>query len=121
MRSRAARLVWMATALCAIGAAAFLIVRAERPLADARARLRTFDLQARDTVTLLYDLRMAQQAYVAAGQAAGYWMPKVTTLLEGSSERVDTLRSTAASDQARVSLLEVSQAIAGLGALDRRA
>jgi hypothetical protein len=111
----------MSMGLLALGAAAFLLVSIEKPILERRTRLATFDVSARETATLFADVRASQQAYVAAGQSTSYWMPKVSTLLHDTGERVDTLRALAASNEARATLIEVSSAVAALGNLDKRA
>lgn len=121
MRTRAARLVWMSMGLLALGAAAFLLVSTEKPIFERRTRLSTFDVNAREAATLFADVRASQQAYVAAGQSTSYWMPKVSTLLRDTGERVDTLRALAVSGEARATLIEVSSSVAALANLDKRA
>src|SRR4030095_12350519 len=84
-------------------------------------RLRSFDLQARETAGVLADLRAAQQAYVAAGQGGTFWMPKVASLIDEAARSVDNLRASADSAPARASLLQAGAAITEFGNVDRRA
>ncbi len=89
MRSPAFRLTIGAAAWIAIGVAALLLVRSEQRIKSVADSARTFDLEARDAIDAFAEARMAQQAYVAAGQGIGFWMPKVTA----SSQRADAALS----------------------------
>src|SRR2546428_2428236 len=85
MRSRALRLTFGAVALIAIGAAAFRLIRFEEQVADLTSSVRAFDQHAREATDALADARVAQQAYVAAGQGAAFWMDKVSATMEAVS------------------------------------
>ena len=61
-------------ALIAIAAAAFLLIGSEQQLSQQTAALRAFDQHAHDASAALVDARVAQQAYVAAGQDAAFWI-----------------------------------------------
>src|SRR5688572_25170505 len=97
MRSRAARLALGAGSLLALGAAAFLFIESERQLTARRLVLRAFDHRAREATRALAELRVGQQAYVAAGQGVDFWVPKVDDLLRNAAQAVDALQSTATS------------------------
>ena len=68
----------------------------------------------------LADIRTAQHAYVAAGQSADAWIPKVSSLSSEAGKGVDDLRSAAATADARASLMEASATIVEIGQVDRR-
>jgi hypothetical protein len=121
MRSRAARLTFAAATLVLAGLAAAFLIRTETQIAGSKAALRAFDVRARESVDALADLRFAQQAYVATGQAAGFWMPKVATTVESVKTGTAWLRESAASGPARVALMEAEAAIAEFEAVDTRA
>lgn len=121
MRSRAARLTLSATAVVALAAAAFFLFQSERHLERQRAAARQFDARAIAVARALADLRAGQQAYVAAGQGADFWMPKVAELSSGAAVTVDELRAAAASAAARSSLMEAAATIIEIGHVDRRA
>jgi hypothetical protein len=104
-----------------LAAGAFFIFQIEQTIAERREALRAFDAQARGTVDRLADLRAGQQAYVAAGQGVGFWMPKVAALGEAVAQSVDQLRSRAVSGESRAALMEAGAAITELGNVDRRA
>jgi len=118
--SRAARLTLSATAWIALGAAAFFVVTTEQKIADRRSALRTFDRQAREAAIALADARAGQQAYVAAGQSSGYWIPKVATIVQGAGTTVDTLRGTAVSAAAGQALIDAASAVTEFGNVDKR-
>jgi hypothetical protein len=120
MRSRATRLTLGITALIALAVAGFLAVDADRRIGVERDALRAFDSSARETVSALGDIRVAQQAYVAAGQGTDYWKPKVAALVEQVTPQIDRLRASAASTQARESLMEAASRVTEIGNVDRR-
>ena len=121
MRSRSVRIVASIIACISLGAAAAYLVVTEQRLTEARDRLRAFDLRAHDTTARLSDLRVAQQAYVAEGQAIAFWTAKVATLLPEASADVDALRRLVSGQVAGESLLEVSAHLTELGNIDKRA
>lgn len=121
MRSRTARVIASVFACLTLGAAALVLATTEQHLATRRAAFRAFDQHAHETSAHLSDLRVAQQAYVAAGQSASFWIPKVAALLHTTGEGVDTLRSLAASQSAGQALLDASSSVTELGNIDRRA
>src|SRR3979490_3320366 len=95
MRSRALRLTFGAAALMTIGAAAVLLLRSERQIGLLAASVRAFDQHAREAVDALADARVAQQAYVAAGQGAPFWMSKVSATAEAATVALASLRQSA--------------------------
>jgi hypothetical protein len=103
-----------------IAAAAALLVFTERHLATRRSILRSFDLHAREVAGALADARAAQQGYLAPGQSASAWMPKVSALIQEASATVDALRAWASSDAARQALLDASASIGELRNVDKR-
>jgi hypothetical protein len=110
-----------AVAWIAIAGAAFFLFTSEQQLASREATLRAFDLQARDAAEALAGARAGQQAYVAAGQGAAFWVPKVAALLDRATATVDALRTSAVSEPARQDLAQASVAITQLSNVDRRA
>ena len=95
MRSPAFRLTIGAAAWIALGVAALLFVRSEQRIKSVADAARRFDQQARDAIDAFAEARMAQQAYVAAGQGIGFWMPKVTASSERADAALSALRSSA--------------------------
>jgi hypothetical protein len=121
MRSRAAKLTLGAVALIVFVAAAYFVFHSEQQTADLRARVRAFDLRARETADLLVDLRVAQQAYVAAGQGVAFWIPKVTATSAAAVQAVASLSESAASSAAQSSLRNAAASLADFAAADARA
>src|SRR5712692_10470733 len=95
MRSAAVRATIGATAWIAFGIAAFLLYGSEERIAQLTASLRAFDQHAREATTALTEARVSQQAYVAAGQGIGFWMPKVTSSTEAAQASLAALRASA--------------------------
>jgi hypothetical protein len=96
MRSRALRLTFGAVALIAIGAAAVQLFRSEEQIGFLASSVRVFDQHAREATDALADARVAQQAYVAAGQGAAFWMSKVSATREAATVALEALHRSAA-------------------------
>jgi hypothetical protein len=120
MQSRAVRIVLGVACLAALAAAAFFIVRSEKTIASRNAALSAFDVRAREAIDAFGDLRVAQQAYVAAGQGIGFWMPKVdqTTTIAGAA--IDALQEAKRSDASKAPLDEAAAALVEFGKVDKR-
>ena len=83
--------------------------------------LRTADLRAREAADALVDLRVAQQAYVSAGQGVDFWMPKVLSTRDLVGTALSGLRDSLRSQAAGT---EVDEAVAAMGEfaeVDKRA
>jgi hypothetical protein len=121
MRSRAARLTFGVAAWLALGAAAFLLIRLETQIASLSASVRVFDQRAREATDAAADLRVAQQAYVAAGQGATFWMPKVTSTSEAISAAISALRQSAVDVSTRSAIDQAAAAMSEFAEIDQRA
>jgi hypothetical protein len=121
MRSRAVRLSCVVVAWIALGVTAYLVIRAEQQLVARRADRGTFDVQARDIIAALSDLRSAQQAYVAAGQGVLFWTPKVVQAVDAIRVSVGTLRASASASASREALDEAIGTLARFDDVDERA
>ena len=121
MRSRVARLSCGLMAIVVMAAAAFFLFNSERRIAEMRTRVRAFDLSARDVSASVADLRAAQQAYVAAGQGVGFWMPRVAELTSRTQESLNSLLASTTAPAARQALDEASATLAEFGDIDKRA
>jgi len=121
MRSRLARWFVCTTAVLALTASGLLVFRTEQHIVAKSEALAAFDLDERDALRALGDLGAAQQAYVAPGQGVAFWMPKVESLTAAAEDHVNRLRETAASAEARQSLMEAAAAIADFRNIDKRA
>jgi hypothetical protein len=121
MRSRAARLSIGAVVLVAVGAAVLLAIQSEQQIASARAAWREFDAHARDASDALADVRVAQAAYVAAGQGVAYWMPKVASITERVMAIVSDLKGSATGIRTRSALEQAEANVDEFASLDKRA
>jgi len=113
-------MIFGAATLVAVGAAAFFLFQTEQQITTQRMTLRAFDLRAREATTVLADLRVAQQAYVAEGQGVDFWMPKVASLHESMTGTLAALRQSPVSGEASRALDEAVATVAEFGNIDRR-
>jgi hypothetical protein len=120
MRSRVARFTSSALACLTLGGAAWFLNDVEHSIASRRLSLRQFDVRARETVMTVVDVRLAQEAYLASGQSAEFWIPKVAGAIPAATSTLDTLRSQAATDRARHLLLDAAATLAELTTIDKR-
>jgi hypothetical protein len=108
-------------AVGAIAAAAYvnwtIHTRAGAEVQAAAAFNRTHAVALKDA----YDLRSAQQAYVAAGQNERFWFDRVTVATESLRAALAVLRSTTPSQVALVALEDAGAAIEDFEQIDRRA
>jgi len=121
MKSRAARFTVGALAFLAIGGAAAFLVYSETHLIAERRAARVFDLRARETADAIADLRLAEQAYVAAGQDVTFWVARVGGLLDSITQSCASLQASASSASARAALDEAASSVAEFAATDKRA
>jgi hypothetical protein len=113
-------MIFGAATLVAVGAAAFFLFQTEQQIATERSTLRAFDLRLREATTVLADLRVAQQAYVADGQGVDFWMPKVASLHESITGTLAALRQSPLSSRASGALDEAVATVAEFGNIERR-
>src|SRR6059036_2830810 len=111
MRSRTVRITVGLLALIALGLAAGFVIRTEQQVTTLTASVRAFDLHARETADALSDLRVAQQAYVAAGQGVAFWVAKVATTSDAVRASVGALRKSATAAGARAALDEAGASV----------
>lgn len=107
--------------MIALGLAAAFVTRTHQQITTSAASVRAFDLRARETADVLADLRTSQQAYVAAGQGAAFWMSKVETTTGAVRNAILGLRQSAASADGRAALMEAEAAVGEFDAIDKRA
>src|SRR5262245_37072317 len=106
MRSRTVRITVGLLALIALGVAAGFVIRTQQEFRNLSSSLRAFDVHARETADAIAELRAGQQAYVAAGQGAAFWMPKVASATATVKNSILTLRQSATSGPALAALME---------------
>lgn len=120
MRSRVVRGTLTLLSVAAIGTAAYYYwttlarINASLQSASAFTQARAAAAQA------AYDLRSAQQAYVAAGQNEAFWFERATRSLEALRAALTALERETTSDSARRSLAEVAAAAEDFESRDRR-
>ena len=120
MRSRTTRLTFGAVALIAIGAATVLLARSERHISILSSSVRAFDRHARETTDAIAELRVGQQAYVAAGQGAAFWMPRVAAAIEQVTAAIGSLRRAARSAPGHQALMEAEATVKELRTTEKR-
>jgi len=121
MKSRVARLTLLVLFIVALGTSAYLFWNGESLARTEATAMRSFEDDARDASRAMLDVRAAQQAYVAAGQAGEFWPGKVSTGMDAVRSALATLRTDSASTTA---ISEIDSALATLddfAQLDRRA
>jgi hypothetical protein len=121
MRSPVTRLILGALALLSFGGAAYFVNEFEQQAAAARAAERAFDLSAREAASALADLRVSQLAYVAAGQDAAAWIPKVKDTADEAAKAITELQADARSESARTDLAKAREVMAEFAHVDQRA
>jgi hypothetical protein len=107
--------------LIALGGAATFVIRTQQEFRNLSSALRAFDLHARETTDAIAELRAGQQAYVAAGQGAAFWMPKVASTTATVKNGILSLRQSATSGTALAALMEGEAAVSEFDAVDKRA
>lgn len=115
---RTALLVVLLGAAAASGSWAFI---ATPGIAEARRAARAFDARAWALALSLADLRAAQQAYVAAGQDAAYWMADATERITDVTAGLADLTTAATRPLTRDALAEAASRVAALARMDARA
>jgi hypothetical protein len=121
MRSRSARVVSAAVAWIVLVAAGFFVFQSQQLILSDAQTLRAADLRAREAADALVDLRVAQQAYVAAGQGVDFWMPKVLSTKDQVMAALAGFRDSIRSQQARTELDEAVAAMGEFAEVDKRA
>ena len=121
MRSRGARLTLLVLFAVTLLTTAFLYWKGESLARAETAALRSFDDKALEGSRLLLDMRAAQQAYVAQGQAGEFWPGKVAAGIDSLRATLTALRSIAASAPASAEIESALKTLDDFAQLDRRA
>ena len=120
MRSRSPHLLLTASAWFALVAAAAAIIYTQGLIGKYLTEVRAFEAAARDATDALDDVLAGQQAYVAIGQDARDWSPKVATYLRAATTRIEQLKARASAPASLGSLRDASVAADSLAAIDRK-
>ena len=121
MRSRAMRMTLTLLAFGAIAAAAYLTWSVDTRLSAARRGATNFDTAYAAAVREAYELRSAQQAYVAAGQSESFWIGRAATSLTAIRSALETVSLNTQSADVRVAIDAAGEAVDGFEQIDRRA
>lgn len=104
----------------AVVAAVMFVVTAEQSIAARRTTVGAFDLHAREAEDTLAELRIAQQAYVAAGQGLDFWTSKVDSTTRTIAGALTSLQQTATTAASKAALEDAAAAMAEFANVDRR-
>jgi len=121
MQSRAARLILLCLFLAAITTATFLFWKGDSEATSAGLEAKAFDASARAIERGLIDVRAAQLAYAAAGQAGDRWVPRVAQGLEAVRANVQALRAKTTAPDAHAALDAATAALNEFTKADKRA
>jgi hypothetical protein len=120
MRSRAVRLTLMLLAVAALGAAAYFYVTTQSQITRIAQRAEAFESSRLAAMRQTFELRAAQQAYVAAGQNEAFWFDKATSSAEALKAALAATRSATDSAPAHTALDEAAAALKEFEDRDRR-
>ncbi len=121
MKSRAARLALLVMFVVALGVTAYLFRKGEAGRRAEAAAGEAFSTAARGAARGTLELRAAQQAYVATGQADDFWASKVAATLGSLRDRLTSLRTAAGSSDARAQIDAATGSLDDFAQMDRRA
>ena len=121
MKSLAVRIMLLAVFIVASGIAAYVVWTSESHVRRSVDDVRAFDQSALDAERHVFELRSAQQGYVAAGQGAPIWIAKAAEAATTVKARLDYLRAHATAPQAQTALDNASSALQDFDQIDRRA
>jgi hypothetical protein len=120
MRGRAAGFALFLAVAVGLAAAGYRLAALERELAAQEAGRHAFERQTAAFLTDLSDLRAAQQAYVAAGQAAPVWMERSDALIQKLTLTLINLKELAGAPESDGDLGAAAQALDNFSDLDGR-
>ena len=121
MRSPGIRVLVVILAVVAQAAAGLGLWRVEQRIAADRSAADTFEREARQVVVNLGDLRAAEQACVAQGQAPERWRERVDQLRGVIGPGLASLRRAAVSVEAQAALEAAIEAFSTFGQSDAKA
>ena len=121
MKSLAVRLLLLAVFIAAGSLATYFVWTSESQLRRSVDDVRAFDRAALEAERAVLEMRSGEQAYVAAGQSAQPWVPKVAAALDTVKTRLEFLRTHAASSSAQSAIDNAASALQDFEQIDRRA
>ena len=120
MRSRAVRITLTLLAFAAAGAAAYSYWTTHIRINATLDRAEAFTQARQSAIRAIFDVRSAQQAYVAAGQNEAFWFQKVSTSIESLRAALDDLEKATNSIDARGAVTEIAATLQEFEDADRR-
>lgn len=120
MRSRVLRVTLTLLVLAAIGGAGYHCWTLDRRIDEIERTASTFSDARISAARAGFDLRSAQQAYVAAGQNQAFWFQKVTAAAEAIRSSIQSLEHGTSSTPARAALTEAAGHLDEFEQQDRR-
>jgi hypothetical protein len=121
MKSRAARLALLVMFVVTLGVTAYLFKKGDAERREETAAAEAFSASARTAARGTLELRAAQQAYVATGQADDFWASRVSTTLGTLRDRLTSLRTAATSADAKTHIDTAAGSLDDFAQMDRRA
>jgi hypothetical protein len=120
MRSRTVRRTLTLLAVVAIGAAAYFYWTGEVLTRAILERADAFEERRSTAVRQTFELRSAQQAYVAAGQSEAFWFEKAATEISALRATLASLKAATTAAAAHAALDEAAGALEEFEEGDRR-
>ena len=120
MRSRAVRVMLTLLAISAIGSAGYFYWTTQKRIASAVAAGAKFNDARAAATRAAFDLRSAQQAYVAAAQNETFWFGKADSSLDALRSSLPALEAATTSIEARTALADAAASLQELEQRDRR-
>jgi len=121
MKSVALRWTTFSLFVAVLIASGYQIWLYESAARAAASSAENFDDRAEALPRAVLELRMAQQAYVAAGQGDEFWGSKVAARIAGLRDELTQLRSQASAPEAQSEIDEAAAALSDFERMDARA
>lgn len=112
MKNRILRLALVVLAVAGQAAAGFFVFQQEQTLSASRQSLAVLVRHASRLQSLLGELRGAQAGMVATGQDAGFWVPKVGTLVQEAASSLKSVEPKGLGAQPAQDLAAATEALA---------
>jgi hypothetical protein len=121
MSSKVVRVALLLAALGSLAASGYVIFDSEQALRAQQAAKTAFDAETEAARVDLARLRSAEQAYVAEGQSADYWMGQAADALGKVDRELAALASDVSADGTRSAIQASSGVLEDFRKLDQRA
>src|SRR5262245_50790684 len=121
MSTRSTRILLVVLAIAIVAATASLLRQTDTNITAARVAVDSLRDQARTLAGSIADVRSAQVAYVARGQAEDFWMGRVSKLLPAIQQQLIDFGSKLRAPAAQAAFEPASASIENFQKLDARA